>query len=184
LSGGGNPYAASSTSLFSVPSVGLPAAERISGYEEKVVPHLKRGEDVLVVCHQYVLEPLALYLSGLPPTAYEHLKLPNGKALSKEDLVNFRQKESSGSASLRKKINDLATMWGILLYAIAFLLGGLLKVASSSGALKAAISASIGILPFSYFFYNFYNMCVIDNRLSNCFYTCLGVFSLDMKNIH
>ncbi len=116
-----------------------PAGEKIaqvyaraaSFYEQKVVPHLKRGEDVLVVCHQYVLEPLALYLSGLPPTAYKHLKLPNGKALSKEDLVNFRQKESSGSASLRKQINDLATMWGILLYAIAFLLGGLLKVTSS-----------------------------------------------------
>jgi bisphosphoglycerate-dependent phosphoglycerate mutase len=106
-------------------------ARAASFYEEKVVPHLKRGENVLVVSHGYVLEALALYLSDLPATDYKTLKLSNAKALSKEDLVNFRNKESSGSASLRKQINDLTTMWGIFLYAIAFLIGGLLKVASS-----------------------------------------------------
>ncbi|MEM7794160.1 MAG: histidine phosphatase family protein [Cyanobacteria bacterium P01_C01_bin.118] len=92
-------------------------------YEEAIVPRLERGENVLVVCHQYVLEPLALYLSGLPATEYHHLKLPNGKALSREALVNFQRKESSGSASLRKKVNDLATMWGIGLSAFAFITG-------------------------------------------------------------
>src|SRR5919199_150425 len=106
-------------------------ARAASFYEEKVVPHLKRGENVLVVSHGYVLEALALYLSDLPATDYKTLKLSNAKALSKEDLVNFRKKESSDSASLRKQINDLTTMWGIFLYAIAFLIGGLLKVVSS-----------------------------------------------------
>ncbi|BAZ52230.1 phosphoglycerate mutase [Nostoc sp. NIES-4103] len=99
-------------------------------YEERVVPHLQRGENVLVVCHQYVLEPLALYLSNLPPTAYKHLKLPNGKALSREELVKFRDKESGGAASLRKQINDLSIMWAILLYAAAFLLGCLVRAFS------------------------------------------------------
>lgn len=119
-----------------------PAGEKISQvyqraarfYEEKVVPHLERGETVLVVCHQYVLEPLALYLSGLPPTAYKHLKLPNGKALSKEELVKFRDKESSGAASLRKEINDLSIMWAIFIYAAAFLLGSLVRAVSASEA--------------------------------------------------
>lgn len=119
-----------------------PAGEKISQvydraarfYEEKVVPHLERGETVLVVCHQYVLEPLALYLSGLPPTAYKHLKLPNGKALSKDELVKFRDKESSGSASLRKEINDLSIMWAILIYAAAFLLGSFVRAVSASSA--------------------------------------------------
>ncbi|MEM6350901.1 MAG: histidine phosphatase family protein, partial [Cyanobacteria bacterium P01_D01_bin.14] len=97
-------------------------------YQESVVPRLERGENVLVVCHQYVLEPLALYLSGLPPERYHHLKLPNGKALSRDELVQFQQKESSGVASLRKKVNDLATMWGVWINAISFLLGTLLKV--------------------------------------------------------
>lgn len=117
-----------------------PAGEKISQvygraasfYEERVVPHLKRGETVLVVCHQYVLEPLALYLSDLPPTAYKHLKLPNGKALSGEELVKFRDKESGSSAALRKEINDLSIMWAILLYAAAFLLGCLVRAISAS----------------------------------------------------
>ncbi|MFB2834042.1 histidine phosphatase family protein [Floridanema evergladense] len=117
-----------------------PAGEKIdqvyaraaSFYREKVVPHLERGEDVLVVCHQYVLEPLALYLSGLPPTAYKHLKLPNGKALSKEELTKFRDKESSASAELRKKFNDLSIMWAILLYAVSFLVGSLARAFSAS----------------------------------------------------
>jgi 2,3-bisphosphoglycerate-dependent phosphoglycerate mutase len=119
-----------------------PAGEKIAEvysraarfYEDKIVPHLERGETVLVVCHQYVLEPLALYLSGLPPTAYKHLKLPNGKALSGVDLVKFRDKESGGAASVRKEINDLSIMWAILIYATAFLLGSLARAISTSEA--------------------------------------------------
>ena len=119
-----------------------PAGEKIAQvysraarfYEDKIVPHLERGETVLVVCHQYVLEPLALYLSGLPPTAYKHLKLPNGKALSGVDLVKFRDKESGGAASMRKEINDLSIMWAILIYAAAFLLGSLARAISTSEA--------------------------------------------------
>jgi len=103
-------------------------------YEERVVPHLQLGENVLVVCHQYVLEPLALYLSDLPPTAYKHLKLPNGKALSREELVKFRNKESGGTAALRKEINDLSIMWAILIYAAAFLLGTLIRAITASSA--------------------------------------------------
>lgn len=118
-----------------------PAGEKIAEvysraarfYEDKIVPHLERPETVLVVCHQYVLEPLALYLSGLPPTAYKHLKLPNGKALSGVDLVKFRDKESGGAASVRKEINDLSIMWAILIYA-AFLLGSLARAISTSEA--------------------------------------------------
>ena len=129
-----------------------PAGEKIAQvysraarfYEDKVVPHLERGETVLVVCHQYVLEPLALYLSGLPPTAYKHLKLPNGKALSGVDLVKFRDKESGGAASLRKEINDLSIMWAILIYAAAFLLGSLVgAITGAAGAIPSALFRAI-----------------------------------------
>jgi len=129
-----------------------PAGEKISQvysraarfYEDKVVPHLERGETVLVVCHQYVLEPLALYLSGLPPTDYKHLKLPNGKALSGVELVKFRDKESGGTAALRKEINDLSIMWAILLYAATFLLGSLVRAISTSEAgIPSALFRSI-----------------------------------------
>ena len=112
-------------------------------YEEQIVPHLNRGENVLVVCHQYVLEPLALYLSGLPPTAYHHLKLPNGKALSHDDLVHFQHKESSSSASFRKKINDLVTMWGVLISALAFLTGSAFKAIGLTAGLPSNLFTSI-----------------------------------------
>ena len=123
-------------------------------YEERIVPHLERGETVLVVCHQYVLEPLALYLSNLPPTAYKHLKLPNGKALSREELVKFRDKESGSAASLRKQINDVSIMWAILLYAAAFLLGCLIRAFTTvaeglpSELFRAIIVACLGASTF------------------------------------
>ncbi|MEL6602895.1 MAG: histidine phosphatase family protein [Cyanobacteria bacterium J06614_10] len=115
-------------------------------YEEEVVPRLARGENVLVVCHQYVLEPLALYLSGLPATNYHHLKLPNGKALNQDELVAFQKKESSGTASLRKKINDLAVMRGVWMNAIAFIAGILLKSTAFSQALPAPIFTAIIVI--------------------------------------
>ncbi len=105
---------------------------------------MKRGETVLVVCHQYVLEPLALYLSDLPPTDYKHLKLPNGKALSGEELVKFRDKESGGASAVRKQINDLSIMWAILLYAAAFLLGCLVRaISASSGGIPSELFRGI-----------------------------------------
>ncbi|MEM1255101.1 MAG: histidine phosphatase family protein [Cyanobacteria bacterium P01_H01_bin.21] len=112
-------------------------------YKDEIVPRLEQGENVLVVCHQYVLEPLALYLSGLPATDYHHLKLPNGKALSQEALVNFQHKESSGTASLRKKVNDLATMWGIGLSAVAFMAGVLIKAVVSTISIPAILFTGI-----------------------------------------
>ncbi|MEM9091886.1 MAG: histidine phosphatase family protein [Cyanobacteria bacterium P01_F01_bin.53] len=115
-------------------------------YEEKVVPHLERGENVLVVCHQYVLEPLALYLNGLPATNYHHLKLPNGKALSGDELVAFQQKESGGVASFRKKINDLAIMRGVWLNAIAFIIGIVLKCTALATALPSTLFTAIIVI--------------------------------------
>jgi broad specificity phosphatase PhoE len=58
-----------------------------SFYEELVIPRLERGENVLVVSHQYLLEAAVLYLCGKRPEEYHHLKLPNGKALSREELI-------------------------------------------------------------------------------------------------
>ncbi|MEO0648128.1 MAG: histidine phosphatase family protein, partial [Cyanobacteria bacterium J06650_10] len=115
-------------------------------YEEKIAPRIEQGENVLVVCHQYVLEPLALYLSGLPATKYHHLKLPNGKALNQEELVAFQHKESSGTASFRKKINDLAIMRGVWLNAIAFLIGIALKSTVLPTALPSSVFTAIIVL--------------------------------------
>lgn len=90
-------------------------------YEQEVVPRLARGENVLVVCHEYVLEPLSLYLCGLPANAYKRLKIPNAKALSCNDLIRFREDEVSPSAVLRKSINDLSALYAAMLYALIFI---------------------------------------------------------------
>lgn len=133
-------------------------------YEEKVVPKLEQGESVLVVCHQYVLEPLALYLSGLPATDYHHLKLPNGKALSQAELVAFQHKESSGTASFRKKLNDLAIMRGVWLNAIAFLIGIVLKSTPGLTALPSALFTAIIVLCLA--ISTFYSYLDIDFKTS------------------
>ena len=133
-------------------------------YEDEIVPRLERGENVLVVCHQYVLEPLALYLSGLPATEYHHLKLPNGKALSSESLVNFQHKESSSAASLRKKINDLATMWGIGLSAGAFMTGMVIKAVVTTVAIPSILF--VGIILTCLAISTFYAYLDIDLRAS------------------
>ena len=49
-------------------------------------------------------------------------------------LLKFRDKESGGTAALRKKFNDLSIMWAIMLYAAAFLLGSLTRAVSASPA--------------------------------------------------
>lgn len=117
----------------------------VSFYEEQIVPHLQRGENVLVVSHEYVLEALSIYLSGLEPTAYKRLKLPNAKALTQEDLVYFRGNESSDVAILRKKINDLSTIWAIPLYALAFLLSSFVRTLSTSVAIPSHLFIAITV---------------------------------------
>lgn len=100
-------------------------------YEEVIVPHLNRGENILVVCHQYVLEPLALFLANKPPSSYKRLNLPNGKALSQQELIEFHNKESSAVASTRKYINDLSILWAVLLGAFGFLTGTVIQGVSN-----------------------------------------------------
>ena len=123
-------------------------------YEECIIPRLERGENILVVCHQYVLEPLSLYLNDLPPSHYHPLNLPNGKALSRSELKEFQSKESSGASALRKKINDLSGTWGIALGMMAFIMGAGIKAlfaiehAINPSIFTAAIVCCLGIITF------------------------------------
>lgn len=146
-----------------------------SFYKERIVPHLQRGENVLVVCHEYVLESLSIYLSRLPPTAYKRLKLPNAKALSRDELVNFCEYESSDMATLRKKINDLSTMWAIALYAITFLLGSFVRALSVSSAIPSNLFMAITVIGLA--IATFYTYLSIDFKESQ------GQVSQAVKNL-
>ncbi|KIZ07703.1 phosphoglycerate mutase [Monoraphidium neglectum] len=84
------------------PPLGEPVASvyaRVASfYEDVAVPMAATGKNVLVVSHQYALEPLALYVSGLPPEAYRNVNLPNGKALSVDDLRRYMASEACNTA--------------------------------------------------------------------------------------
>lgn len=108
-------------------------------YKQQVVPRLERGENVLVVCHEYVLEPLSVYLCGLPASAYKRLKLPNAKALSCEDLKRFREDEATDGAMRRKSINDLAAMHAVLLYALSFIIPAAMRCVLDAQAMPTEL---------------------------------------------
>jgi hypothetical protein len=70
-------------------------------YEERVVPLTKAGSNVLVVSHQYALEPLVLYLCNKGPDDYAGaMDLPNGKALSVDDMRKFEKHHGSSFTKL------------------------------------------------------------------------------------
>ena len=87
-------------SATEAPPLGEPIAavySRMASFYERVcAPLAERGSNVLVVSHQYALEPLALYLAGEPPENYRNVNLPNGKALSPEDLAAAMRAERGG----------------------------------------------------------------------------------------
>jgi len=82
------------------PPLGEPIAavysRMASFYEGVCAPLAASGSNVLVVSHQYALEPLALYLAGEPPESYRNVNLPNGKALTPEDLAECMRAQHGG----------------------------------------------------------------------------------------
>ena len=113
-----------------------PAAEPLSEvyarvaefYEERVKPLTDAGKNVLVVSHQYALEPLALYLSGKGPEEYAGaLDLPNGKAMSVKDMTAFQAHHAHGLMKNVKHLRDAAMVDGMNYVAAAALFGMILK---------------------------------------------------------
>jgi len=115
-----------------------PAAEPLSEvfdrmqefYTERVLPLTQAGKNVLVVSHQYALEPLALYLSGKGPDDYDGaLDLPNGKAMSVADMAKFQAHHSAGLRKAVKRARDSALVNGMPYVAAAGLFGAILRLA-------------------------------------------------------
>ncbi|GAQ80984.1 2,3-bisphosphoglycerate-dependent phosphoglycerate mutase [Klebsormidium nitens] len=95
--------------------------------EDKVLPRVERGEKVLVVSHQYVIEPLAFYLDGLTAGDFFHFNLPNGKALSRSDLVKYKNMETGGFGKFIQKLGDMVALHGLNLSPLLFIVGLLLR---------------------------------------------------------
>jgi len=90
---------------------------------QEILPRLARGENVLVVAHQYVLEAYALVLEDLPPSEYYSFSLPNGKALSIDEMKAYRYKTTSPTQKKIDEVGDKIVLHGTKLAAILFLVG-------------------------------------------------------------
>ena len=86
---------------------------------------------MLVVSHQYALEPLALYLAGEPPENYRNVNLPNGKALSPEDLAACMRAERGGGWRQRMQhFGDTCVLSSAFIAPAVFCLGAAAAVVS------------------------------------------------------
>ena len=90
---------------------------------EVIQPHLSRGETILVVSHQYTLEAMAVHLAGLPSSAYYSFSLPNGKAMSIEDMGKYRVASTSPVQMRIDAFGDHVTLVATKLNLACFLLG-------------------------------------------------------------
>jgi len=74
-------------------------------YYNVLLPRLKSGKSILVVCHKYIIEMFALIFAELKVEDYFDFRLPNAKPMNKKDLINYIKSESK----LLKEISDRLT---------------------------------------------------------------------------
>ena len=117
------------------PAEAPPCAETIGSiykrcgefHQTEIIPRVARGETILVVSHQYVLEAYALLLEGLPPSEYYSFSLPNGKALSAEDMKEYRHKTTSEWQKRIDVFGDKTILHGTKIAAVLFTIGMLIR---------------------------------------------------------
>lgn len=121
-----------------------------SFYEEVAAPLAAAGKNVLVFSHQYALEPLALYLSGLPPSEYRNVNLPNGKALSVQDMRDYMAAEGGGWRAAMQTAGDRAVLLSVALSPLFWAAGAALSAYAklSLGAARAAIVLALAVSSF------------------------------------
>ncbi len=99
---------------------------RVHKYYYKVLlPKVKSGKSILVVCHKYIIEMFALILAELTVDDYFDFRLPNAKPMSEKDLVSYIKSESK----LLKEVSDRLTYYSSWIIIAAALFGILAKVA-------------------------------------------------------
>ena len=134
------------------PPLGEPIAavysRMASFYEGVCAPLAASGSNVLVVSHQYALEPLALYLAGEPPESYRNVNLPNGKALTPEDLAEcMRAQHGGGWRQRMQHFGDACVLASA--YVAPATTGTLGNTAPPGAAVGAVLCRSDWIIAFS-----------------------------------
>ncbi|MBI3900673.1 MAG: histidine phosphatase family protein, partial [Chlamydiia bacterium] len=62
-------------------SLAMTVQRTIPYFEKEILPHVKRGEDVLVVAHGNSLRGIVMSLEKLTPEEIVHLEIGTGEAL-------------------------------------------------------------------------------------------------------
>ncbi|MEA3514977.1 MAG: histidine phosphatase family protein [Nanoarchaeota archaeon] len=94
-------------------------------YSNVLLPLIKAGKSLLVVCHKYIIEMFALILAGLKIDDYFDFRLPNAKPMSEKELVNYIKSESK----FLKEVSDRFTFHSSWLIMAAAIFGILAKMA-------------------------------------------------------
>ena len=93
-------------------------------YRRVVEPRLDKGENVLVVCHSYVLMAMAYAVADQDLSNFRFFKVPNGQVLDNRALVAEMDRETSGFKRQLTVAGDFASMhtlkWSVASFAVAF----------------------------------------------------------------
>ena len=99
--------------------------ERVNKYYLKVLlPKIKSGKLILVVCHKYIIEIFALIFSEIKAEDYFDFRLPNAKPMSEKELVSYVRAESK----LFKEFSDRVMYHTPCIIIIFIFLGILAKI--------------------------------------------------------
>ena len=101
-------------------------------YQREIEPRTLRGENVLIVCHEFVMMGMVCYLAGGTRDDFVEFKVPNGKALSNNELMALLDTETDAFNDRLKEVGNWtivnALRYAILLYTV----GGIIRIASGS----------------------------------------------------
>ena len=134
--------------LLHAPTAAPPLGEMAASVYARVAdfylaPDVAAGRSVLVVGHQYALEPLGLYLAGVPPSAYAPANLPNGKAMSAADLASAVAKAVGGWRLTVQHFGDDCVLAAIVGAAVAALVGVAASLAAGRPLLPPAAALTL-----------------------------------------
>lgn len=99
-------------------------------YETVVEPRLDRGENILIVCHSYVLMAMAYAVAKQDLSNFRFFKVPNGQVLDNAALVAEMDRETSGFKRKLTVASDYASMYTLKVSVVSFFCAFLIKVVS------------------------------------------------------
>lgn len=103
-----------------------------SFFNDEILPALKRGENVLVVSHKYVVELICKIIIGKTDTEAYDLRLPNSQILKGDQVGRYLKNE--------KRSTNLAYDWIVVNHPLVFMAAILIGLTANSLGLSFDVS--------------------------------------------